>query len=139
MTDKKNSDQKARPLTAWQSQLPAVQLPQRKLAKQLTRLQTIGIVAKAAQDEMSSNFVYSQFKVLATLDTAAKLKTAFETVLESPEAEANLVRDTEEFLMRMQEVSEAAGLQILREQQRVPEYLDNDKPIEKLRSFFFGD
>lgn len=140
MSDQKQQNSgKHRSLVPWQDQLPPVKLPQHKLMKQLSRLQTVGIVAKAAQDEMSSNYVYSQLKVLTTLDTAAKLKTAFEAVLESPEAEASLIRDTKEFLRRMQEVSETAGLQVLREQQRVPEYLENDNSYEKLRSFLFGD
>jgi len=140
MSDQKQQNsEKHQSLVPWQDQLPSVKLPQHKLMKQLGRLQAIGIAAKAAQDELGNTFTHSQFKTLSALDTAARLRVAFSDVVESPEAGDSLMRDTQEFLRMMQGVSQEAGMQILREQQRVPEYLGNDNPIEKLRSFLFGD
>ena len=132
------NDVKDKTLIVWQNQLPALQLSQKRLAKQLSRMQYIATVARAALDELSNNYTYSEFKMHMALAVTAQLRKDVAAGRISPEEEAVYRRDTEGFLKRMLEVVQVASCQILKEQQRVPETMGNGSPIDDLLSFFSG-
>ena len=131
------SKKKTQAVAVWQNQLPVRKMPQRQLAKQLSRMQYIATVAKAAMDELSSNYAYNEFKMRTTLAVTAQLRKDVAEGRISPREEAAYQQDTEEFLKQMLEVVELAGCQILQEQQQAPEIAGNGSLIDDILSFLF--
>ena len=138
MTDGRNSDPKVQDLTVWQNQLPTLKLSQSQLAKQLGRMQYIATVAKAAMDELSSNYTYSEWKLRTTLAVTAQLRQAIDAGDISPEEETAYQQDIEAYLAQMLEVVQVAGGQILTEQKRAAKVAGKGGLIDDLRSFFGG-
>lgn len=134
------SDLKDKSLALWQSQLPALRLPQKQkqLASQLDRMQYIATVARTAMDELSNNYEYGEFKMHTALAIAAQLRKDIAAGCISPEEKAAYQRDTEEFLQRILDVVQVANAQILQEQQRLPETMGDGSFIDELMSFFSG-
>jgi hypothetical protein len=126
------SDTKNRGLTVRRDQLPASRALERRLGKQIDRMRCIGNVAKAAIDEHSETYTYTWYKTHMALAVTARLREAIAAGHISPEAEAAYQRDIEAFLQRMLAVAELASRQILIEQERSHDAMDNGSFFEEV-------
>jgi hypothetical protein len=133
------SNQKNKSLAVRSNRLPEWRPAQRQLARQLRRMEYIAEVAKAAMDELSDNYTYSEFKMRTSMEITTKLRKDIAAGHIPPEEEEAYRHDTVEFLRRLLEVNQEASRQIRREQQRVPEILDNRNLIDDLISMLSGE
>ncbi len=125
-------------ISSWSSNLLAQRQVQKNLAKQLTRMQYIALVSKAAMDGVSDTYCYNGRKTAMTVAAATQLTQALRSTEIPPAAQAAHQQLTQDYLARMQQIAETTCARIVLEIERVPQDVGNSGFLDELRSALLG-